>query len=196
MAYKECPKCNLRNAEYAKNCDCGYSFGNKKMPLSMSKKEEYRKLFQRNGMGGVEAHSKNNNILIRMSLSILLLFIANIPIPISIPYYGCISSVVVFLVILMINLLPRNDYAWFVLKKLWIYPVVGIAMGFVAEYFLMIALLGNAAGQPNNSYESFEFTQWYSFLFTVIIFVFGLIGLFVGKRRVTDDMEKYSNRKK
>jgi hypothetical protein len=162
----------------------------------MSKKEEYRKLFQRNGMGGVEAHSKNNNILIRMSLSILLLFIANIPIPISIPYYGCISSVVVFLVILMINLLPRNDYAWFVLKKLWIYPVVGIAMGFVAEYFLMIALLGNAAGQPNNSYESFEFTQWYSFLFTVIIFVFGLIGLFVGKRRVTDDMEKYSNLKK
>jgi hypothetical protein len=196
MADKKCPKCNLWNSENAEVCDCGYNFVQKKVQLSIRKEEEYKKLLQKNEIKGTEIKVKNRDILIRVLLSLFLLYIANLPIPITINYYGCISSSIsssiALIFVIVINVFPNNDYASYVLRRIWKYPIIGIVLGFVIDSILILIIGSQPKILPNSNYISYGLADWHYYIFITIIFVFGLIGLCIAKKRVTDDMEKYS----
>jgi hypothetical protein len=192
MKDKKCPKCGLWNSKKAEVCDCGYNFAGKRVDLSISKAAEYGKFFKRHDLTVTELWEKNKSILLRMAASLGLFFLVNLPIQTSIRYFSCLSSIVALVIIVAINLFPADAYTRFVLRKLWIYPVLGIAVGVAIDFAVMSVLVNASGGRyAGLTSSNSDFSFWTYVLFATILFAFGLLGLYLGKKRVIDEIEMY-----
>ncbi len=185
MTTKKCPKCNLWNSENAQVCDCGYNFVQNKIDNSISREEEYNKILQYDGKSISDIPVIHKNIYFRILLSLLLFYFVNLPIHLPIKYISCI----VILIIIVVNVYERNKYFGLILRKVWKYPLLGIVLGFIISYAIMMALIAINTAQTHSSYANYDFNEWHYLLFDTFIFTSAFIGLFIGKKRVLDNIE-------
>jgi len=193
MADKKCPKCGLWNSEKAEICDCGYNFVLNQSQYSIKKEEDYRKIFEDNEIDEEKLNLFHRSVILRSFLSLTILYLINLPFHIQIEYLPCITSLIIILII-FINLFSRIKYIEYILRRMWKYPVSGLILGWFLVLFLgsgIVVIIINPIN--NNNFEIFM-NNYYSIFILSIMYIFSLIGLYVGKRRVIDESNKYFER--
>jgi hypothetical protein len=189
MTDKKCPKCGLWNTEIAEVCDCGYNFINNQIQSSISKKHEYNRLFERNKLSGDAIRKINKNIQLRILLSLILLFIVNIPTAIT--FYGCFSFIFVLAIIIFVNVYSRNEYESYVLRKIWKFPIIGIVIGYILDYILMIIIILNTGTNTEGYFTGNRLPVWFYIISVILMFVLGIIGFYIGRKKVIIEIENY-----
>jgi hypothetical protein len=80
-----------------------------------------------------------------------------------------------------------------VLRKIWKFPLVGILLGCVIDYLLMIIIQIITITSTEGYYFSNGLLVWFYKLSPTVMLLFGIIGLFIGRKKVILDLEKYIN---
>jgi hypothetical protein len=188
MADKKCPKCNLWNAENAQICDCGYNFIENEIQQSILKRDEYKRIIEQNSLQIDDVKRINKNIILGFLIGLIFFYADNLPFFTPLQCISCIAGPVITVGVILLYIIPSNNYVLFIIRKLWVYPIIGIITGFfiTAGIFMVITLVALL-------FQLGEFTINGNSLipFTTLILIIGIIGLYIGKKKVIDDVEQY-----
>jgi hypothetical protein len=137
-------------------------------------------------------NTSHKEILVRIfiSLTIAYLLFLLFPLIIEIGNNTLIPSIFLIL-IFSSNFFTGNNYLSYLMKKMWKYPTMGIAIGWIVSQIINIILIISWMIRTGGIYGDFDFGQYYHLLPMTVIYLFSLIGLYIGKKRVINEIEKY-----
>ncbi|MGB7539585.1 MAG: hypothetical protein WBM17_13680 [Anaerolineales bacterium] len=190
MTDKKCPKCHLWNSEMAEICDCGYNFRSEETDYSIIKFEEYSKLFQANEINGEDIRSYHKTILLRFLLCLTIPFLLSLSLYQWLIGYTTLPFIF-FILAIIVNRIYRNKYIGYVINRLWKYPLIGVFLGWIFTKIVGFALMGYTIISAKGVVPEDGLGITYYFFFLIVLYLSGLAGLYIGKRKVIDEIHRY-----
>jgi hypothetical protein len=190
MPDKQCPNCHIWNSENAEVCDCGYNFISNNYQLSPKKDEELKRVFGEEIISEEKVTAFDKNIILRILVSLSILFLIYVKVKNIVPYWGYIRTLI-YIFIIIVNVYTNNKYYGNILRRLWKYTIIGIISGYIL-FFCSVLIFQIMTFELGIKIENEYFMDnYYNSSIISVMYLLGLIGLFIGKSKLIIENKRY-----